>query len=117
MSNYDFIFRCLAKEEEALCPAGVMEEIASNPLCGYIKDENGPFGEYIAQFTELGKTNIPENFFQSCQFDVCLNWDDEDERVRQACDNLEAFMEESYNYFIGPIDFRTPEFCPSMFFL
>ena len=114
MSN-DLIFcyycRCGEEDEDVTCTAEENDEIATDGLCGLIKNNSSgsPFEECLGI-----PGNEADEYYYDCTYDVCAYYDLDP--MIQACNALEAFMHHCYEIGAGEIWWRTDTFCPGTVF-
>ncbi|KAK3092565.1 hypothetical protein FSP39_004471 [Pinctada imbricata] len=99
--------KCKTKHVDFTCSTFWLRKIATNSYCGMIKDKNGPFAECID-----ADNNLSDQFFKSCQDDVC-SFDSKDDVAREmACMALESFAETCLARGYGKVIWRSKDFCP-----
>ncbi|XP_075462268.1 IgGFc-binding protein-like isoform X2 [Ascaphus truei] len=95
---------CLVPGECPNCEESKKDQYRGEKYCGLIvKDTNGPFRECPS------KVN-PDNFFDSCLYDLCMN----DGAKVILCQALEAYASTCMNQGATIYDWRTPSDCPKI---
>ena len=90
------------------CTEDAKQQIASNDLCGKIKDPMGPFGECINSLD----AQYVEDVYKECEFDVCANLGSDADVTKQVCNAMAKFQGDCNEQPIGYINYRTTDFCP-----
>ncbi|MEE6482041.1 hypothetical protein FKM82_013126 [Ascaphus truei] len=95
---------CLVPGTCPTCEESKKNQYGGEQYCGLIvKDTNGPFSECPS------KVN-PDNFFDSCLYDLCMN----DGAKVILCQALEAYASTCMKQWVTIYDWRTPSDCPKI---